>query len=71
MTLAAVPDPDASSTIAGVHGAHIERIFWLLREKLPRVLAANRYFEEQTGLHNEAGRNNLVDALSHLGTLVE
>jgi hypothetical protein len=50
---------------------HIERVFLLLREKLPLVLEANRYFEEETGIHNEAGNNNLVDALSHLSTLVQ
>ncbi|HYI81118.1 MAG TPA: hypothetical protein VEW67_09685 [Thermoleophilaceae bacterium] len=70
MKPSAVPS-DLPVAFQGVHLAHVERIFWLLREKLPRVLAANRYFEEQTGLHNEAGRNNLIDALSHLGTLVE
>jgi hypothetical protein len=68
----AVPDREGpGQVIDGVYGEHIERIFWLLREKLPRVLEANRFFEEQTGFHNEAGRNNLVDALSHLATLVE
>jgi hypothetical protein len=64
-------DPHDTSTIDGVYSPHIARVFWLLREKLPRVLEANRYFEEQTGFHNEAGRNNLVDALSHLATLIE
>jgi hypothetical protein len=57
--------------IDGVDVEQLKRVFWLLREKLPLVLAANRYFEEHTGFHNEAGHNNLVDALSHLGTLVE
>jgi hypothetical protein len=57
--------------VAGVRVEHIERVFWLLREKFPRVLEANRYFEEETGLHNEAGQNNIVDAFSHLATLVE
>lgn len=67
----AVPNHPDRPTVDGVYVAHVERIFILLREKLPRVLAANRYFEEQTRLHNEAGRNNLVDALSHLATLIE
>jgi hypothetical protein len=58
-------------TIAGVSVEQLERAFWLLREKLPLVLAANRYFEEQTGIHNEAGNNNLLDAFSHFATLVE
>ena len=55
----------------GVYLDQLSRIFWLLREKLPRVFAATRFFEERTGLHNQAGTNNLVDALSHIGTLVE
>jgi len=58
-------------TIDGVDVEQLERIFWLLREKLPRVMAANRFFEEHTGYHNEFGANNLVDAFSHLATLVE
>jgi hypothetical protein len=55
----------------GVYADQLSAVFWLLREKLPRVFAANRFFEERTGLHNQAGVNNLVDALSHMGTLVE
>lgn len=62
---------DEQKFIDGVDVQQLRRVFWLLREKLPLVLAANRYFEEHTGFHNEAGHNNLVDALSHLGTLVE
>lgn len=61
--------PEAS--IDGVRVRHIERIFKLLRERLPKVLEANRYFEEETGIHNEAGANNLTEALSHIATLVE
>ncbi|MDQ1596672.1 MAG: hypothetical protein QOI70_96, partial [Microbacteriaceae bacterium] len=57
--------------VAGVGVTHIERVFGLLRDKLPRVFEANRYFEERTGLHNQAGTNNIVDAFSHLATLVE
>jgi hypothetical protein len=63
--------PSHSGAIDGVGVRHIERIFALLRDKLPVVLSANRYFEEQTGFHNEAGTNNIVDAFSHLATLVE
>jgi PASTA domain-containing protein len=43
----------------------------VMREHYPKVLAANRFFEEETGIHNELGANNLNDALSHLGTLFE
>jgi hypothetical protein len=57
--------------IAGVEVRQLERIFELLRERLPLVFEANRYFEERTGFHNEAGANNLVDALSHFSTLIE
>lgn len=57
--------------IDGVDIEQLERVFGLLREKLPEVYKANRYFEEKTGFHNEAGTNNIVDALSHFGTLIE
>jgi hypothetical protein len=57
--------------VAGVEIRHLERIMWVMREKYPKVLAANRFFEEETGIHNELGANNLNDALSHLGTLFE
>lgn len=59
------------TAVDGVDVEQLRRIFRLLRDKLPRVMEANRFFEEQTGLHNEAGANNLVDALSHLATIVE
>ena len=67
----AVTPTRSQESIDGVGVHHIERVFSLLRDKLPKVLAANRYFEEQTGIHNEAGTNNIVDAFSHLATLVE
>lgn len=57
--------------IDGVEVDQLERVFTLLRERLPDVFKANRYFEEKTGFHNEAGTNNIVDALSHLATLIE
>jgi hypothetical protein len=57
--------------IDGVDIAQLERVFKLLRERLPDVFMANRYFEEKTGFHNEAGTNNIVDALSHFATLIE
>jgi hypothetical protein len=62
---------NSTEAVEGVGVEHIKRVFVLLRDKLPIVLTANRFFEEQTGFHNEAGTNNLVDALSHLATLVE
>ncbi len=58
-------------TVAGIHVEHLERLLGLLTEHLPKVLESNRFFEEETGYHNEAGANNLVDALSHIGTLAE
>jgi hypothetical protein len=66
-----MPDATLTDSIAGVRVKHVERIFSLLRDKLPKVLEANRFFEEETGIHNEAGANNLVDTVSHLATLVE
>lgn len=57
--------------IDGVDIEQLERVFKLLRERLPDVFKANRYFEEKTGFHNEAGTNNIVDALSHFATLIE
>lgn len=57
--------------LAGVDPVQLERVLVLLRERLPDVFKANRFFEEQTGFHNEAGTNNLVDALSHFSTLIE
>jgi hypothetical protein len=35
------------------------------------VLEADRRFEEETNYRNKVGTNNLVDALSHIGTLFE
>jgi hypothetical protein len=57
--------------INGVHVRNLNRLIWLLREKYPRVLEADRRFEEETGFRNKVGANNLVDALSHIGTLFE
>jgi hypothetical protein len=57
--------------LGAVDPLQLERVLGLLRDRLPRVFEANRYFEERTGFHNEAGTNNLVDALSHFSTLVE
>ena len=55
----------------GVYNDHLSRIMVVMREHYPKVLASNRFFEEETGIHNELGANNLNDALSHLGTLFE
>lgn len=64
------PEPDARR-IDGVYEEHLTRIMKVMREHYPKVLAANRFFEEETGIHNELGANNLNDSLSHLGTLFE
>jgi len=66
-----VPAEVEGSELAKVDPHQLERVLVLLRDKLPLVFEANRYFEERTGFHNEAGSNNLVDALSHFATLVE
>jgi len=57
--------------VRGVYVAHIELLFGLINDRLASVFEANRYFEEQTGIANKAGANNLTEALSHIGTLVE
>jgi hypothetical protein len=40
---------------------------WVLREKYPRVLTANRALRGRDGFENRLGINNLNDALSHIG----
>lgn len=57
--------------VNGVYLQNLSRLVWILREKYPRVLEADRRFEEETGFRNKLGTNNLVDALSHIGTLFE
>jgi hypothetical protein len=57
--------------VDGVYLRNLNRLVWILREKYPRVLEADRRFEEETGFRNKLGTNNLVDALSHIGTLFE
>jgi hypothetical protein len=71
--VATIPDrmEEKAERIGGVYREHLERIALVMRDHYPKVLAANRFFEEETGIHNELGSNNLNDALSHLGTLFE
>ena len=57
--------------VAGIRAHHLERLIFLLRDRLPLVLESHWYFEDQTGLYNETGAHNLADALSHIGTLAE
>jgi hypothetical protein len=57
--------------VEGIYLPEFRRLVRMLREKYPRVLEANRFFEEETGWDNEPGGNNLVDVLSHIGTLFE
>jgi hypothetical protein len=64
-------DASPPGTVDGVDIKQLQRLFALLRDKLPSVMTANRFFEERTGYHNEAGANNLVDALSHIATMVD
>jgi hypothetical protein len=64
-----VADPDHA--VRGVYVAHVDLLFGLINDRLASVFEANRYFEEQTGIANKAGANNLTEALSHIGTLVE
>lgn len=55
----------------GLDPANLDRLFDLLREQLPAIFKANRIIEQRTGYFSEAGRNNLVDALSHISTLAQ
>ncbi|HET7484448.1 MAG TPA: hypothetical protein VFJ64_03650, partial [Solirubrobacterales bacterium] len=57
--------------VNGVYVRNLDRLVWILREKYPKVLEADRRFEEETAFRNKLGTNNLVDALSHIGTLFE
>jgi hypothetical protein len=57
--------------VSGVYVENLDRLVWVLREKYPRVLEADRRFEEETDVRNKVGTNNLVDALSHIGTFFE
>jgi hypothetical protein len=57
--------------VRGVYVEHVDLLFGLINDRLAAVFEANRYFEEQTGIANKAGANNLTEALSHIGTLVE
>jgi hypothetical protein len=65
------PSADPRYAVRGVYIAHVELLFGLINDRLAPVFEANRYFEEHTGIANKAGANNLTEALSHIGTLVE
>lgn len=71
MSSSASSQPNSPERLEGVFVNHLSRIIEVMRVHYPRVLAANRFFEEETAIHNEVGHNNLNDALSHLGTLFE
>jgi hypothetical protein len=62
-------EPDHA--VRGVYVEHVDLLFSLINDRLAAVFEANRYFEEHTGIANKAGANNLTEALSHIGTLVE
>jgi hypothetical protein len=62
---------DPAHAVRGVYVEHVELLFGLINDRLAPVFEANRYFEEHTGIANKAGANNLTEALSHIGTLVE
>jgi hypothetical protein len=65
------PEAYPTHAVRGVYVEHVELLFGLINDRLAAVFEANRYFEEQTGIANKAGSNNLTEALSHIGTLVE
>jgi hypothetical protein len=62
---------DPQHTVKGVYVEHVELLFGLINDRLAPVFTANRFFEEHTGIANKAGANNLSEALSHIGTLIE
>lgn len=62
---------DDDQRVDGIHVEALSRLVWVLRTQYPKVLEADRRFEEETGYRNKPGVNNLVDALSHIGTLFE
>ena len=63
--------PTRSTSCEGSTFSTSRSPFGLLNDRLAPVFEANRYFEEHTGIANKAGTNNLTEALSHIGTLVE
>jgi hypothetical protein len=62
---------DPQHAVKGVYVEHVELLFGLINDRLAPVFTANRFFEEHTGIANKAGANNLTEALSHIGTLIE
>jgi hypothetical protein len=67
----AQPDEETEQKIGAVDSRVLEALLKTLRENLKTVFEANRFLEERTTLHNQAGANNLTEALSHIGTLAE
>jgi hypothetical protein len=65
------PSADPQHTVKGVYVEHVGLLFGLINDRLAPVFTANRFFEEHTGIANKAGANNLTEALSHIGTLIE
>lgn len=57
--------------IRGVYRSELERMLELLATRIGTVIAAHRYAEEHARIYNRIGRNNLTEALSHLGGLAE
>jgi hypothetical protein len=60
-----------NTTVRGVYVENLHLLFGLINDRLAAVFEANRFFEEHTGIANKAGANNLTEALSHVGTLIE
>ena len=57
--------------IKGVHREQLERMLDILSKRILTVMEAHRYAEEHARIYNRIGRNNLNEALSHLGRLAE
>ncbi|MEX0972949.1 MAG: hypothetical protein WDZ46_06790 [Solirubrobacterales bacterium] len=61
----------AEQRIKGVYREQVERMLEVLSTRILTVMEAHRYAEEHARIYNRIGRNNLNEALSHLGRLAE
>lgn len=62
-------DEDAQDPFSHLTPEVRARLARALTVELPDVQRANRVIEHRTGFTSDIGRNNMVDVLSHLGTL--
>jgi len=62
---------DSSDPWQALDSEALSELFELLSVRLPDVFKAHRVIEQRTRYLSEAGRNNLVDVLSHVSTLAQ